>query len=705
LRFAPLLLLLFLIACQPVREDRTIEFSGDGKDVGFQHGDDGVYVADSDGKTLRKIHDPGKEVIATSTPLFAPGDKRLIFTTAKPADGSVPLLSRGFDPAGGLYEQQAVAYTCWLRDADGQEPRVLFRARCRHVGYVAANLAIRWHPSGDAVLFVDEDGADGHAVFRHDLESGRRTRMFPESAADILFDFALDGRLACVTPEGVHVQAEGGWWTIPAPVVKDEAGARIEALRARRPAFRPDGERFAFATRTGEKEYLLALATTSDAGVTTVARSDKPFRDLRWSRAGTLAYIEGSTLRLPDTEPVAGVRRFAGWNAGGDKVAYTRPDAILHSRGPLWSFLFAPEPLARDAVFVGGQEVFSGMRVTFPKWSPTEDKLSVWFTFSPTHRSMLSLFLGVGLRAGDPAAVFDTKSREIAWLAINSHEQEQVGHYWLLKGDPRKAWEWYERAAANRAAEPERGHGALPPDIELFESICLARLGRNAEAAEKRAAFERRFRGTEMPSGLEQYVAPLLADMYVAEVYCSLDSAAAGEADLRSALRSRTDAPGRLSAAIVLSQLLLLQGKHGDYAELMADAYLPIWSETRVPIAGAGLLMIGDLLALPLLPLMVREFVDGLPEGTRAALLRRWRAFKTEDRRVRRTLAFMRIAAGDTIERPPREREDAEIVRWVWLDDPDEAIRLLRQLLARPDDPLDALLGLAGAQQFAGLLR
>ena len=238
MRFAPALSLLFLIACQPVREDRTIEFSGDGQEVGFQHGEDGVYVADGDGKTLEKIHDPGKEVLATSTPLYAPNDKRLIFCTARPVGETPPPSPLGvFDPAGALHQEVPVIYTCWLRRAGGDgpapKPEVLFRARCGHVGYVAANLAVRWHPSGEAVLFIDEDGREAHGVFRFNLEDGRRTRVF--------LDFAPDGRLVCVTPAGVHVQTADGWWAVAAPSVREEAAEKIEALRMRRPAFAPGG--------------------------------------------------------------------------------------------------------------------------------------------------------------------------------------------------------------------------------------------------------------------------------------------------------------------------------------------------------------------------------------------------------------------------------------------------------------------------------
>src|SRR5437764_10185790 len=90
--FAPLcgvvLLLLLAAGCAgPVREDRTITFSPQGNAVGFQHGQEGVFVADKQGGGLTKIFQPGDDVLATSTPLWAPDGKRLVFTTARPAEG------------------------------------------------------------------------------------------------------------------------------------------------------------------------------------------------------------------------------------------------------------------------------------------------------------------------------------------------------------------------------------------------------------------------------------------------------------------------------------------------------------------------------------------------------------------------------------------------------------------------------------------
>src|SRR5215469_2515192 len=158
-------------ACQPVREDRTVTWSAQGDSVGFQHGDEGVFVADREGRGLARVYQPGPDVVATSTPLWSPTDGRLIFTTARDPQQkqvpTIPRLTQG-DAAGDTFAQMPVIYTCWLReeakDPAGQptEPRPLFEAACDHVGYVAANLAVRWHPSGDRILFLDQVDAQHH---------------------------------------------------------------------------------------------------------------------------------------------------------------------------------------------------------------------------------------------------------------------------------------------------------------------------------------------------------------------------------------------------------------------------------------------------------------------------------------------------------------------------------------------------------------
>ena len=130
-----------------VREDRSIQFSPNGKTVAFQHGDDGVYV--SYGGKLVKVFQPDADTLATSTPLWSPDGKKIIFATAKPAKTSSVGTKQprpGWDdnPMGRIFSKVPVHYTCWLRDMTEQRPDVqplrLFEADCNHVGYVAASL-------------------------------------------------------------------------------------------------------------------------------------------------------------------------------------------------------------------------------------------------------------------------------------------------------------------------------------------------------------------------------------------------------------------------------------------------------------------------------------------------------------------------------------------------------------------------------------
>ena len=72
-----------LAGCEGVQEDRTIEFSAGGESVGFQHGEQGVFVAEKGGTGLKKVFQPGDDVLATSTPLWAPKGRRLIFTKGR----------------------------------------------------------------------------------------------------------------------------------------------------------------------------------------------------------------------------------------------------------------------------------------------------------------------------------------------------------------------------------------------------------------------------------------------------------------------------------------------------------------------------------------------------------------------------------------------------------------------------------------------
>jgi WD40 repeat protein len=748
-------LVLALAGCDAVQEDRTIEFSAQADSVGFQHGDQGVFVADKDGGALVKVFQPGADVLATSTPLWSPKGRRLVFTTARAADGDAAAMARSqaqlqglmrgsldVDPAGELFTQVAVVYTCWLRDeANGEPPVKLFDAKCDHVGYVAANLAVRWHPQGDRILYVDSVSSGRHALFAFDIKTKTSRKIFPHEASALIFDWSPDGKhLACVLGAGGNSDGDrdglwigqpdaepATWWHVPSSnmLAQAELGSLLEQLRATRPAWTADGQSFAFVTsRQGSSESdpgesRLWIGRLAERTVEETTRVPARLRDLHWSPRGeTLGLVRGGLEPRPVTAATAApastssptttlhkwdrasglsapldhrpVRKFAGWCAAGDHLAYVVPDAILGAEGPLWAFLLVPDPLARDAVVIGdgtglGQgttkPVFSGLRVTFPHWSSssTDELLSLWCTFSSSHRSVLSRFLGGGLRSGDPAALLDARTGKLAWMAVSPVEEIQIGHYHQIKHAYDEAWRRYEHALAatpnastTLGPEPKsvaEWAGSLfsPRGIEVFQFHCLTKLGRQDEARLRLESFRKTyppqlppmrpqngekqataiefpfdqswFRELMEPDGL---CARLLQDLYIAEVLLSLDASA----DARDYFGSVTNASpvetnnARLSAAVVLSQVLLLEGKHVEYAELCTETLAPLLLKLHHSLSALSssnpldaTRNVPDMVGgLALLPLTSRTFLSGLSNPVLKSLVARWNALRSQAR-------------------------------------------------------------------------
>src|SRR5262249_50862412 len=147
------------------------------------------------------------------------------------------------------------------------------------------------------------------------------------------------------------------------------------------------------------------------------------------------------------------VRNFAGWDAKGRYLAYTTAEPpALPDKDALCLLLLA-DPMARDALWVAsgtgaepGRSVGSGLRTTVVRWAPGEERLSQWFTFSPSHPSIFSRGLSWGLRRGDPAATIDAATGAVSWMAVDADEMAQVGHHHLQKRRYAEAWSWYERA-------------------------------------------------------------------------------------------------------------------------------------------------------------------------------------------------------------------------------------------------------------------
>jgi hypothetical protein len=688
----------------PVREDRSINWSDGGASVGFQHGSEGVFLADKDGRNLIKIAQPDPDVIATSTPLWSPHGNRVIFTTARSADGQarvdLPIFGNANDPAGRIHLQRPITYTCWLYDkSDGARPVALFSARADHVGYVAANLAVRWHPSAERIDYITQVADHRHGLFEYDLATKQSRQVLPQTSEALLFDWTPDGsHLTCVLggshptdADGIWVgrDAEADWWHVPhsGSLAPGELPSTIEWLRATRPAWTADGSRFAFAssepgpTPQPPGRHVLRHAVLATRSVEEWASGDRPYRDLRWDgagrRLGVICGDDDGALRFaeqgrPLSPPInhAPVRRFAGWSADGDWLAYVVPDDLPSAGGDEWALLLLSDPRARDKVMLAagdgsepGRPVFSGMRVTFPQWSPSEDKLSLWVTFTPAYRSILSQLLGWGLRPGDPAAVFDVKTGQINWLPVNADERVQIGHYELLKRDYAATWRRYadaERELPKPAPVVVRDFMAYlralqgPRDYSVFEYHCLSKLGRADEARAKLEQFRRVFlprfadaaRGQAAAAAnspeiqLQELLDPnrllgaLVQDLYVAEVFLSLDAAADAEVFFRAALgQAETDAT-RLSRAIVLGQILLLERKHEEYAELTTETVAPLIATCveQQPrgdlLNGSGLIStVGELAVLPL---GAARFHTPLSDDEINGLRTRWQTFTAD---------------------------------------------------------------------------
>ena len=577
---------------------------------------------------------------------------------------------------------------------------LLFEAPVDHVGYVAANLAVRWHPDGKAIDFVKEAEPHRHGLFAFDLATKAVKQSFPHAADALAFDRTPDGsRRYCVLGtdrlklpnDGLWVEdpASGGWWQVPdsahwGPDVRPPA---LEHVRGLLPNWTPDGKRFALVSfqPTGDGKggtYALRIGDPAGRRVEEWLSGPELLRDVRWHPSGDfLGFVRGGSLcrighdRKPTPVTDRAVTAFAGWDATGQQLAYVAADP-LPLRGEPWAFLFVAQSAARQSVWVAdgkgadpGRVLVSGLRATFLHWSPKEAKLSLWLTFEPPYRSWAVAGPGRGLRAGDPAALLDAKTGQVEWLSVSATEQAQIGHYHLLKREDAGANRHYVEA---EKGIPEAGRAGLA----LFRSVCLTRLGKDMEARAAREQFERDFRPEVSDAfGLWSVASPaagalvggqgtvaafseggtfrLGRDLYVAEVFLSLDAADEGVAYFREALQRAPSDEARLSCAIVLAQLLLLQEKHADYAEVLTAEVLPRalkvcgappepWQNPLVRSAG-----------LTLLPLASADFVKQLPEGTARGLLPRWQRLRADAGNdlaklgVDLTLAALAERAGD----------------------------------------------------------
>ena len=368
-------------------------------------------------------------------------------------------------------------------------------------------------------------------------------------------------------------------------------------------------------------KHRLHQVEFASRAMSTVAESDGLFADLHWSpngqRLGFLTLRPNASALLRILEPTGAIsdvaasqpiRKFAGFDATGQRLAYIAVSPMNPPlESPWWVLLLKPDPLSRDSVWIAdadltnpSREIFSGTRVTFPLWSPTEDRLSLWLTFTPRYRSLLSMLRQWGLWPGDPAATIDIGTGEVSWLAVSPQEELQIGHFHLLKRNHAEAWRWYKQARQKLpTAKPPQNwieftqQIGAPENSQFFEFICLKRLGRDEEAAAKFVEFEQSFfpsadsaADAQAPDATDamlgalgpqaELLKHLIHDLYVAEVFLSIDALDDALTYFRAEPQHPASDDETLSRAIVLAQLLLIARDDDGYLKHATNVIRPL---------------------------------------------------------------------------------------------------------------------------------
>jgi hypothetical protein len=635
---------LALVGCHPsVRENRTITFSSDGH-ASFQHGSNGVFVTDPTTGKPKQVYQPRAGDFATSLPLWDPTGKRMVFTVAQRQDGQATQ-PQGDTPADGRwYAAVPVRYSCWLYDpATGNEPEKLFQAECRHAGYIAAGLAVSWHPNGQRLDYVDEATLKRHQIRAFDLTRRDTESVSLPAAENIVLASSSDGQHRCAIlgseeAGGLWVEdvANDTWWEVPNSTAKTP---HLEELRQMMPKWSRDGNNFAFVAGTDLRVCNSATRQTetwchiADKQTDLFLRTPHVSEGLHWHPDGTrigvinccrlgLVGSNGKWRGITDSQVVA----FAGWDKTGNRMAYVTAEPLPYSFGSLWAPMFTPNHNARTSVWVANadgtkaKQVMSGVRATFPHWSQNDNRLSVWLTVEPTYRLAPN---GIpSMRAGDPAALIDADTGKLDWLPVNGTEHVPIGIVELRAGRIDTALRYFDEAVAKLPAGEKAGW-------MFFRAIALQKAGRVAESREAWQRFEppidtpaqeqnaRAFRS--LARAADPRMPPVTGGVirarhrFIAEGFVTVEMATDGVEFFRQELREAKTDEERLSAAVVLGQLLLLTVQPEEYAKHVLGELLPVAARV-IPDTGPDRDVVSGCVAVMLFPLAITEFAETLPE-------------------------------------------------------------------------------------------
>jgi hypothetical protein len=279
-------------------------------------------------------------------------------------------------------------------------------------------------------------------------------------------------------------------------------------------------------------------------------------------------------------------------------------------------------------------------------------------------------------------------------MAVNPFEKAQIGHYHLLHREYAEAERRYAEAKRDLPEQrPMKGpiRDALRQvtgsrNFAFFHAYCLGKLGRKDEARKKQAQFEAGFPprpvpGEAQPENTDPFepwlrdllaptsaLAPLVRDLYEAEVFLSLDAAADGETFFREKLRTAPTDAARLSAALVLGQILLIEGKSDDYAAVTTETAAPLLARLTRRVAGQGVnpsdphRILDVVGGLAVVPLAAPDFLAGLPEDHLRKMAPAWEAIRTEAATDGCRYASVLVLQGlyQRLQMPQKEHEAAQ---------------------------------------------
>ena len=305
------------------------------------------------------------------------------------------------------------------------------------------------------------------------------------------------------------------------------------------------------SSQSDSGESRLWIGRLAGRRIEEVARQPASLRDLHWSPRGemlgvvrsvtgptpngmlTATSIPGPTATLHIWDRAGGlsgplnsqpVRRFAGWCAAGDHLAYVVPDDVLGADDPLWSFLLVPDPQARDAVLIedgNGDCARDNSSRRFPGCASRSrtgrPHRATTYCHSGAHSARHTGRCSRGFWAAGCARATRRRSSTRAparspgwpsapWKKCRSDITTRSSIAYA------EAWRRYERAeAAARKADPTpepEPKSAMewarrlfsPRGIAVFQFHCLTKLGRHDEARARLESFRESY-PPRLPSG------------------------------------------------------------------------------------------------------------------------------------------------------------------------------------------------------------